>query len=1096
MDNRIAIEIELRGKEVLSELKSIEDILNNLNKKTYKVTLSDAGGVGKILLKMQEILEAIKLVNNTPISPKADTSGLDRMAASARKANAEIQTMVRSMTAISKTPLLSGRVMTDWFSFPNGVLAGGARGMAEMWRNTMDTFNSYLWSTLSQSMSVASFSSLAQNVGAWLHNWPLLTHSGLFGDLYNLASQNRLLTGTNRLGLSGNSWATKLIAGGANWYVGPFGVTGSFDQLNDPIKLLTGSVDNFNTKLNDLNSFRLSPKVSESITEGFNPLTKWSEKLSNLSEKLSSIGSTLYAGSNLFSQIASFGFGNLVDTVISTLTSQFTSGATEGLANAFTRYDVFIKYPRIMDAFGIQIDESSQALTKLNDAVLGLPTSLNDIASSATDFVSILSGLGYEGTDLLDRSTDLAIAVNNAVLASGASDSDAQYAIQQLQNLIGTGGLTAIQWRSLRRTIPVALSEISKELGYATWVEMRDAFTSGKISVEQFTDALIKLGTNNGALAQLADISKLTFEAIGANLRNAFSRLIAGRVNDEGEVEGGLLGTLNQLTMERYGEQLPQYVKNRIIPRIDAFGKTLESAILTHQDEIFAFIDKLLAYDWEGLIAKIAKFTTIKWDLMLKVFEKIPESLLAFASVGAEPIAKLLRFLGSLVFLGSGLAGGLGNIFENLAKRGVGADIGWSFADHAPALTGSAGAAGGAIGFGGAMLGTVGALSTIGTVGYAAYKQWNSANEEAETYYLTIDKLNREGNLTAENLEILRKQIEDNISTAEKAYGTYLEDYKKRYELYTNGGEEQSFGEWLPFWARWKMNDYESAISAYETALIRIDNLNFMHTESWQTYKAEADKIGGIPEDLIKAFEEGSVEIPGTLDEFLTLITTWTGDIESEVDSGFKSAMRKGKKQIDQGIDNINQSMDTFVNDFSIYGERMSGQGFFLGDSFGRSLYNSIVSWLNEIFPLLDLTYTKIGNAQVKSTGNKTGTPGEMKKTFQAFGGAIRGFNGRFGNYHDTIPAMLSPGEYVLRKHAVDKIGLDFLNKLNTFNFSGALDSLTQRVGSGMSPYAFAGATANNTRIYNNNAQANITVNNSSQEFTQRRANKWIRGLN
>lgn len=418
---------------------------------------------------------------------------------------------------------------------------------------------------------------------------------------------------------------------------------------------------------------------------------------------------------------------------------------------------------------------------------------------------------------------------------------------------------------------------------------------------------------------------------------------------------------------------------------------------------------------------------------------------------------------------------------------------GSSFAGSASA-TGSV--AGSAItsGLGSVMGGTALALGAIGAAGYALYKQWNAANEEAETYYLTIDKLRREGELTKENLETLRKQIESKISTVQEAYDAYLEDYRKRYELYVNGGGEKSFEEWLPWWARWKKEDYEKAIAEYEQALTRIHNLEIMTSDTWDTFVTEADKIGGIPEDLKTAFEQGTVEIPDTLDEFLALISGWTGEVETEVDEGFKGAMTKGKKQVDQGIQDIKGSMDTFVNDFGIYGERLSSQGGFLGDAFGRSLYNQIAHWINQVFPLLDFSYTQIGTYSGKSSGGKTGTPGEMKK--RGFAGVA--FGGRIyrqgGTDKDTVLTWLQPGEYVLRKKAADKLGGDILNKLNNFNFKGAIQALSERVGAGMSPYAYAGATGN-TRIYNNNAQATINVNNATQEFTQRRASKWVRGL-
>lgn len=68
--------------------------------------------------------------------------------------------------------------------------------------------------------------------------------------------------------------------------------------------------------------------------------------------------------------------------------------------------------------------------------------------------------------------------------------------------------------------------------------------------------------------------------------------------------------------------------------------------------------------------------------------------------------------------------------------------------------------------------------------------------------------------------------------------------------------------------------------------------------------------------------------------------------------------------------------------------------------------------------------------------------------SFAKSAGSIRkGFSGYFGfasggtvpgtGNSDTVPAMLTPGEFVLRKSAVNKIGVDKLNKINNGNVAG-----------------------------------------------------------
>lgn len=65
-------------------------------------------------------------------------------------------------------------------------------------------------------------------------------------------------------------------------------------------------------------------------------------------------------------------------------------------------------------------------------------------------------------------------------------------------------------------------------------------------------------------------------------------------------------------------------------------------------------------------------------------------------------------------------------------------------------------------------------------------------------------------------------------------------------------------------------------------------------------------------------------------------------------------------------------------------------------------------------------------------------TGGKHKST----GGIIQGYatGGRVGPFQpqgtDTIPAMLTPGEFVIRKAVVDSLGVNTLNRLNAGHFS------------------------------------------------------------
>lgn len=99
---------------------------------------------------------------------------------------------------------------------------------------------------------------------------------------------------------------------------------------------------------------------------------------------------------------------------------------------------------------------------------------------------------------------------------------------------------------------------------------------------------------------------------------------------------------------------------------------------------------------------------------------------------------------------------------------------------------------------------------------------------------------------------------------------------------------------------------------------------------------------------------------------------------------------------------------------------------------------------------------------------------GSKKPKHKFAGGAVKYYSGgSFGGVDfvsrgtDTVPTMLTPGEYVLRKKAVDSLGTNFLDKLNKYGFS-ALQKGT-------------GQTIINNVYNNNNAQISQNIDNKSQ---------------
>lgn len=107
-------------------------------------------------------------------------------------------------------------------------------------------------------------------------------------------------------------------------------------------------------------------------------------------------------------------------------------------------------------------------------------------------------------------------------------------------------------------------------------------------------------------------------------------------------------------------------------------------------------------------------------------------------------------------------------------------------------------------------------------------------------------------------------------------------------------------------------------------------------------------------------------------------------------------------------------------------------------------------------------------------------------------GGVVYAADGMFIPHGtDTVPAMLTPGEYVVRRKAAAAFGKAFMDRVNALDIHGAFRALSHR----MSVPSTGSFIANNQRTYDNHASVTQNIVTNSQSFTHRRARRWVRAL-
>src|SRR5690625_2140399 len=211
---------------------------------------------------------------------------------------------------------------------------------------------------------------------------------------------------------------------------------------------------------------------------------------------------------------------------------------------AISRFDTLNQFPRVLQSLGVDAEDSERSIQRLSDGIDGLPTKLDEIASTAQRM--------YTSFDDMDKATDSAIALNNALLGSGSSAADAQRGTEMYLKALQTGRMEMDTWNSLQQTMDVGLIKVAEAMGYtgkSAKQDLYEALRDGHVTMDDFNDKLIELGTGTGILADLARENSLGIATSLSNLRTAASRGLAD-----------IIASFNKLTKEVTGKDIAQNI--------------------------------------------------------------------------------------------------------------------------------------------------------------------------------------------------------------------------------------------------------------------------------------------------------------------------------------------------------------------------------------------------------------------------------------------------------------------------------------------------------------------------------------------------------
>lgn len=345
---------------------------------------------------------------------------------------------------------------------------------------------------------------------------------------------------------------------------------------------------------------------------------------------------------------------------------------------AIRRVDILNNFPKVMSNLGISADDSKKAITRMADALKGLPTSLDNAAASVQRLTSKNGDVG--------KSTEMFLALNNAILAGGAPMDIQATAIEQISQAYAKGKPDMMEWRALQSAMPAQLKQIAQAFfqnGSALDVYLKKAreyaaknpmSSTGKELLEQLTavkngtgDMTTALGTamRTGIISMddfMATITKMNKEGV-----NGFQSFEKQARNSTGGIQTAMENSKTAV-VRGVAKIIEAFGSGDMSGAAGGFGKILEN-VLTGVADMIKFVKEnkevftgiaiavgvltgaVIAYDTAAKMSTtVAKAYTVAINLWKGAVTVATTAQKLFTlAMNASPLMKIVTVIGLVV---------------------------------------------------------------------------------------------------------------------------------------------------------------------------------------------------------------------------------------------------------------------------------------------------------------------------------------------------------------------------------------------------------------------------------------------------------------
>ncbi len=248
---------------------------------------------------------------------------------------------------------------------------------------------------------------------------------------------------------------------------------------------------------------------------------------------------------------------------------------SQNMDDAITRLDTLNNFPRVMSNLGISAQDAQASINVMAEKLLGLPTTLDDAALSVQRFTAANGNV--------KASTEMFLALNNAILAGGASTELQSSALEQLSQAYAKGKPDMMEWRTMLMAMPAQLKQVATAMGYASSSDLGDALRNGSASMNDFMATVTKLNKQGlNGFKSFEEQARNSTNGVATSFKNLKTAIVKGlqQIMDaigQANIAGFINGISRAIgTIANYVAAFIKVVKIAISYIAALFGKTVK----------------------------------------------------------------------------------------------------------------------------------------------------------------------------------------------------------------------------------------------------------------------------------------------------------------------------------------------------------------------------------------------------------------------------------------------------------------------------------------------------------------------------------------